>query len=675
MPTNAEIIEGSQDLATLGQIINGAADLNGDGRVTSRQGRVFYTLARILQQLASTDIGGELSDYLKEAKLSRDGSQAMTGKLRMGNNPIESVANADTDDDAPNYGQVKSYVDGEVSDASALAFAYTDSEVGQAAAAASGYTDSKVGVQRARLDKIEPVLKKLADYIKLVGDDGIPEGAQLALIGGLEQIVLALYADGIEMPGFRSNRPENGSTPGATLTTNRITSAFKVRDNKLFLGPLEIRATRRGGVELRCGGRIMWRWTNDNRFASRRSNAVFILEEDGADGQPRRRIDTTPLFGDHLFLVNGRPLTLYPQNLLRLRSDQEQALVSLQSLPASDEVAAFSDSQTREPLRLDPVRIAPDGATTLTVRKLGDRLNRVMKPLTVMRCAVPFATDTPVNIALFGDSLTHRLVPSRLDTKLRSFRIIPSFVGTVRGLTKDNVSNGPRCEGRESWSTSDFIGDYNPSVVYQGVLPNGQEDAYIASNHYDNMSATQVFLNPDINAGSQSRVVTINGTPYRMDFNYWRQRFNLLMPDIVVINLGMNNSFRLSGAASMLADLPIILAEARRAFPDAYLLLWATPTAGSPDGDDLWLKHYRTIAAINQVVRNRRDVLNDSRVFLCSAWAFMSVDVGWQMTAGTTDDDGNTTTTIADPLHPLTAGAQGHEALAQAIANIVSLSA
>jgi lysophospholipase L1-like esterase len=329
----------------------------------------------------------------------------------------------------------------------------------------------------------------------------------------------------------------------------------------------------------------------------------------------------------------------------------------------------FSTSETQGEMPLDGARIA--SSAILTGRAIGQRLYRTARNLTVQNRILPIASPVAVNILAVGDSLTHRKVTERLGNTLPALGVNPTWIGTLNGLTAAGANNGPLCEGREGWTTSDILGSYGAgSVVTNGVLPAGQETTYLASS-YDTKSAYQVFLNPNINAGSQAPIVTIGGTQYRFDMRYYLTRFSLSDPDVVLLNLGMNDSIKLGGAVVTSANFPAILAEIRRALPNAKIICWGTVSAVSPDGDNLWITHAGTLDAICTAVRAAR--ISDANLHLVSSWAHMSAEVGWPLStsAATTDANGYVTTVVQDSVHPLTAERPAHLAVAVAVANLV----
>lgn len=672
---------------------------------------------------------GFVKALIAAAITALQGNLTLTNRLNAAGNRIEGVGNADTDDDAVNLGLMKGAITQAIANLvngalggdqnfAATVLASIAAVLGNAPAALNSVAKvaaaigndpnyaANIAATISNLDAalrggdLLPGLNSLRELAAAVGGDpnfsvtirgviqsvldrlnslvsestsaSIPTGAVLSVQDAIGQILAVLYSDGIELPGFAINRP--GSADGMHFASDDIYSSLSAGKDMARVPGLQFRALPDDGFEVRDNsGRVRMRSSTSDAFAFCLTDDIYILQVIDLSGAmtvapankaPAVLANPTPVFGDELFLASGAvaPLSLYPGSVTRDRADSPQVMVSL-------DAADFAASSAQGTIALDGSRIA--SSAILTGRATGQRLNRTTRALTVRSRALPIATPMATKILALGDSLTHRKLTERLAAVLPTLGVTPTWIGTLNGLTAAGATNGPLCEGREGWTTADMLGSYGGgSVVTNGVLANGQEAAYSAAS-YDTKSAYQVFLNPNINAGSQAPVVTIGGAQYRFDLRYYLSRFSLPDPDVVLFNLGMNDSIKLGGAVVTAANFPAILAEIRRALPNAKIVCWGTISAVSTDGDALWLTHAGTLDAICSAVRAAR--VSDANLHLVSSWAHMSAEVGWPLStnAATTDANGYVTTVLSDSVHPITAERPAHLAVAVAVANLV----
>ncbi|SCW61899.1 hypothetical protein SAMN02927924_01707 [Sphingobium faniae] len=365
------------------------------------------------------------------------------------------------------------------------------------------------------------------------------------------------------------------------------------------------------------------------------------------------------VYGPEMFFVDNRPLPIYPDNIFGARSPSPiLSIASPKDFPDVD-----FDAQ------------AQGGSLVLRGTDLGNTVDLTaisggVERTTVKRKSVAVTkVTTPVSgspkIHLNGDSISNRQTGWKLKQILEGWGLTPEWIGTIPGADTSSITStgGPLGECREGWATTDVIGSDISDDVPNGVLAVGNEAAYLSASK-SNKRGFHPFLNPNTGAGSAAPIVTIGGTNYRFDYRFYLNRFSLDDPDIVALNLGMNNLSE--GYATMLSSfseqMPYIIAEMRRAMPSAKILLWSTTVPYGRVGDsrqrDGW-------SAIQKFLVDHVETLRtggDSNIHLCSSWAHQSPLAGW----GVSGD------VMSDPTHPTgTARWQHVEALAAAIANLV----
>lgn len=374
-----------------------------------------------------------------------------------------------------------------------------------------------------------------------------------------------------------------------------------------------------------------------------------------------------PLMSDELFMVSDRPLPLFPANGMAKRS-----------LPAIAEVAAiptlpiptqpyFDAGRAADLFWLDPAAIG--SGLRLTMR--GDEASHMVstRSLTVAKKTVPLASPVSINCAYFGDSLSNSNFSPDLKALLAAWGVDINYYGTLPN------DAGETAEGRGGWSLANYIGTRQgaawTSVVAAG---SGATAAYLAGDYTARFNANP-FLN---NGASGSAAPVISGglaDGYRFDLVNYRTRFALPAMDIVLLNL-WSNDMNLIPASVGLADVvslyPVMLAEIRRAWPDAIILCWASAPGFVNNTEIRWRERRPALRAIKAAIKTRRDG-GDTKLHFCSAWMHHSVRSGFGLSAGASDAvSGVNRAVVSDDIHTARpADLQVHEALAAAIVNLI----
>ncbi len=361
------------------------------------------------------------------------------------------------------------------------------------------------------------------------------------------------------------------------------------------------------------------------------------------------------VYGPVMFFVDDQPLPLYPDNLFPSRTPI-LSIATAKTLPDVDSDIQLQGGNIN--LRANDL----GSSVSLTAISTAERTNVRQKSVDIVKTATPL-TGSP-KILLLGDSITNRQTGWAIKQMLEDWGLTPTWIGTIPGSDTTAVldTGGPLGEGRESWATTDYLGSSIADDVTNGVLAVGSEATYTAASK-DDKRKYQPFLNPALGAGSAAPIVNVSGTDYRFDMRFYLNRFSLADPDIVAVNIGMNNL--LEGYATMLStvatDLPIIIAEIRRALPSAKIVLWSTTGPYGQVGDGRQREGWSAIQKflVDHVAALRTG--GDANVYLCSAWAHQSPLAGWSIVRGE----------MSDPTHPAgTARMQHSYALAAAIAGV-----
>lgn len=346
----------------------------------------------------------------------------------------------------------------------------------------------------------------------------------------------------------------------------------------------------------------------------RHDDALSAEQARPADPAAPPELEQIRLHGDfalpaRLFLTERRPISIFPGQALPRRGDSADWIVSFSS---SDPRRAGHVISGRECVVLNPAQLA--GAVAFNARMSGAPLYRVHADLEVV-VSPRKASGAPIVHAI-GDSLTNRFL-RHVDNRLQKRGLRPRFVGTVE------QDGGVMSEGREGKRARGFSGrDGEMQPVAEG-----DEAAYLA------MSAGEKrHWNPylrratDVEKASRSDLCDIDGVDHVVDIAHYLHRFDLPVPDFVVIALGTNDvSADPRNAAD---DVRTLLAQ----YVPQLLALSATLRVGllkftiartAGEAESRWAVHHEIIKdAIHFAA-------NNDRVDLLPAYLHQSADIGW----------------------------------------------
>ncbi|MGX9965550.1 hypothetical protein ACVFYP_19645 [Roseomonas sp. F4] len=376
--------------------------------------------------------------------------------------------------------------------------------------------------------------------------------------------------------------------------------------------------------------------------------------------------DLSPIYGSQLFGVSGQVLPLYIANLAVDRGDGGEAICTISSQP--DFPAAPLVVTGTEQLAIPVDRLG--ASAELVIRRRGS-MARQRIALSVSKRQVPIVGTSSPRILILGDSISNRAGAAHIDQHLTAWGFTPQWLGTIRGTGFDQADtlneDGPLGECREGWAA---YGDYLYAVPEEAdvnrVIAAGQEATYLGLSK-TSRRRSQIFIRPAESGDDPSTIY--NG--YVFDFGFYLSRFAIPTPDIVIINLWVNDVTEAgaAGAGQVYIGLSRMIDSIRQAAPLANILLWYSAIPRSADADTAWTEAYRAgQQAVVRVVRHRR--VTDPRVHLVSAGAHMSQEAGWTSSYGTANaDTGIQSATITDYRHPVTLSRrQQFEAVAAAVA-------
>lgn len=382
-----------------------------------------------------------------------------------------------------------------------------------------------------------------------------------------------------------------------------------------------------------------------------------------------------PLMSDELFMVSDRPLPLIPANGLAKRSLPAQAEIT--TLPILDLPAQpyFEAGRAADLYWLDPAAMSDN--LRLTMRGDDSAAHMVATRTAAVSVKTVPVEATAIKCIYFGDSLSNGNFSPDLKALLAAWGVDITFYGTLAN------DAGEYAEGRGGWSIANYVG-MRQGAAWTSVVGAGTPaaSAYLAGDYVARFN-TQPFLNNGT-SGSAAPVVpgslpllgggTASG--FRFDLVNYRTRFALPTDiDIVLLNL-WSNDMNLVPASDGLADVvayyPVLLAEIRRAWPDAIILCWASAPGFVNNAEIRWRERRPALRAIKAAIKTRQ-LAGDANLHFCSAWMHHTVRSSFDLAAGATDAvTGVNRAIVADDIHTSRpADAQAHEAVAAAIINLI----
>lgn len=392
-----------------------------------------------------------------------------------------------------------------------------------------------------------------------------------------------------------------------------------------------------------------------------------------------------PLMADELFLLSDRKLPLFAANGMANRTVAATATIATPAAIEGPFQPLFDGGPASDALWLDPATIGAEGLR-LTMRSLAEPHKLLTREVVTKVKRVPFAARQSIRCAYFGDSHSANLFPRILAAILGGCNAEISYFGTLDNTFGERPGEARQYgEGRGGWGISNFFATRS-NGTWSAVLGPGQAavNAYRAGNFN-----VRQFTNPFLHNGASGSTAPVipgdlpllgGGTAsgFRLDLVNYRDRFALPLDlDLVLLNLGQNDVNQ-SGGAGGLAEIrtlyPILIAEIRRAWPNATILCWGDAPGLVNNGELRWIDRRPAMQAMLTAVRAKVQA-GDARLHFASTWMHHAVKAGFPVSAGILDPETQVVKrTIADDAHtdhPVTQ--QVVDALAAAILNVLPI--
>lgn len=407
---------------------------------------------------------------------------------------------------------------------------------------------------------------------------------------------------------------------GETFLGNLVLTIEKVVNSKLAIisgsGIVSAKANRfyigSAGTTVgqhSIGGGQAWFGTAEHPWISR---ADYPAEISGSN----------PIVGKELFMVTGRPLSVYPLNLTGGRDDTP-IKGGFYSLKGSDNLPYFVEGADQ--ITIDPARCGTTGG--IVFRRTGpggDKEARLSIDVS-LKISAAAKTGSPKILAI-GDSITNGGMPRAIDRKLQAMGVTATWMGTINTTDtyfSENATDGLPGEGRGGRSFGDHI--YKRTV---NMVPVTDVPAYLAGD-----KASKIGKNPFIrpSTGGDASNLIFNG--YVFDFAQYRTNYLAgVSPDIVLIGLGTNDRVFQNDAnavADALDGLRVMMTQIRAALPSAKIGWWIPP---SPRSHQIEGPTQGAWARQQKIIRHNVAWLlanGDANMHVVPTWAHISPEVGW----------------------------------------------
>lgn len=380
--------------------------------------------------------------------------------------------------------------------------------------------------------------------------------------------------------------------------------------------------------------------------------------------------DFRPMFTGGILGVEGRSLTLYPDQLFASATGRYRAIYS-SGANADGSHDDWTPQMTQSgggSIEIDCSRLG--AAPRLTIIDKLAKLNLAKRyEFAGIKASSAFVAGKSPRVLTIGDSISD-FAGVAVETMTRCEAITgvaPKFIGT---LTQTHPDRATTCLGecRQSKEMADYIYD-NTDVV--SPLAAGDEATYLAMSEGGRRAINPFLKVPDGSDTSLRPGYILNG--YIFDMGFYLSRFassglsNWGDPDVVVISLGTNDGSQQTVTEAIRQinlGLDIMAHQIRRALPDAAIIFEVQPLGRSTNLTRWEGFQQSWIAAVAEFVRT----LADPKVFFIPLYAMVSRDAGYPWTVNSTDDIGLEDITVFDTIHPETDGvSQSADIRAQAI--------
>ncbi|EMH4130421.1 SGNH/GDSL hydrolase family protein [Serratia marcescens] len=357
------------------------------------------------------------------------------------------------------------------------------------------------------------------------------------------------------------------------------------------------------------------------------STAANELTSDSSGSGAQQSTDV--MFPSSVYLVAGRPVTLYGENTVageRLWHDASNVMIS--STPTNGKPAILRNA-------LPEVTFHPeDIGGTLDINARADGKN-VFRKSSAMRIVTPISAEE-INVCALMDSHGSICVPWLS-------RALNSTGSVYRGIGMYSVEGIP-FEGRAGWATFSYIGKRpeeqfaNPFLKTADEMDKANNPQWCFDANYSGQSYAD---NPDL------------ANYHIFDVTTWAAARGLTSASklVVLIQLGVNDRWRGYPAADVAAAQNFMVSQFKSVLPDARFVI-SSHALGWTSAQE-WLTYTPYIKEKLKMFDGRES----ENILQAPTWVFQSGKYGWRETAVSTSDTGVVEVALSDDIHPSDLGA------------------
>ena len=334
-----------------------------------------------------------------------------------------------------------------------------------------------------------------------------------------------------------------------------------------------------------------------------------------------------------IYMVAGEELPLYKSGLLTVNNDGVETAIKYNK----------GNDNTRpvikkfEDIELESRTIGSN--ITVCANPKYDTEKYASKNIAVHSVLPESNTDREVNILCIGDGVINNGVAKLLKEKLASYNMRPTMVGTM-------VNSMVAGEGRDGWMYSTFTGASGRGVNPGTIMPQlSKATSSILLNPFlRTATADDKAANPNIcyrqtgaiNEKSYYTDSNKNGNFYIFDFAKYLEVQAIKTPDIVVISIGAENTFKFdeNGISSCINNLKQMIIGIKNALPD--VIVAVVPQYGLSKKD----KKYWTLGAefIKQVQEYVSKLGSENSVYIVPVWCHQNREFTYTSTKTNVDN-------------------------------------
>ncbi|QDI12577.1 SGNH/GDSL hydrolase family protein [Serratia marcescens] len=359
------------------------------------------------------------------------------------------------------------------------------------------------------------------------------------------------------------------------------------------------------------------------------STAANELTSDSSGSGAQQSTDV--MFPSSVYLVAGRPVTLYGENFISgVREWLSGANMAISSTPAAGKPSVLRSA-------LPDVTFRPEeiGGTTIEVNARADDTANVFRKSAAVRVATPVADET-IKVCALMDSHGSICVPWL-------YRAVNSTGSVYQGVGMYSIEGIP-FEGRAGWATFSYMGRRAEEQFTNPFLK--------IADANDKSSWPQWCY--DTAYSGQSYADNPNLPSYHIfDVAAWAAARGLTAADklVVVLQLGVNDRWRGYAATDVAAAQDFMITKFKAVLPQCRFVVSSHSIGWTSERD--WSTY--TPYIMQKIIKF--DGRESQNILQSPAWAFMSAKYGWRETAVGTLPGGVVQVALNDDIHPTDLGA------------------